>query len=295
MVKAAVDAIFGLWRRVLEEPVEEVVLRLNLLLLLLFGSQDPNYSLLLRILCTPMLFSRNLTVNRWMWTAVACVSVASTISYWFGQDNHKFLMTYWTLACCLAVWSRNTASVLALSGRLLIALTFSFALFWKLFGGQLLSGEFFEVTFLIDGRFEPMARLGGVSGEALIENRDLAKLLRLFPSEAVAGTLQSSERLPTLAAAMGWLTVLIEAAVAAGFWLRFWMRDLDVHNWLLMVFCVATYSLAPVIGFGFLLVTMGLAQCNLEHRDSRHGYLWTFILVQFATFHTAGAAYSLLE
>lgn len=295
-MKRAVDAIFGLWRRVLEEPPEEVALRLTLLLLLLYGTQDPYFALLMRLFCTPMLFSRSLALNRWMWTAAALISVGSTLQHWFGQDNHKFLITYWTIACCLAVWSRDTARVLAVNGRLLIALAFTFAVFWKSFSGEFLNGAFFEYVFLVDGRFEPLSRVGGgVPREALAYNHALVRLLQVFPSEALLGELQHTDRVPAIAKGMAWMTVAIEGAVAAGFWLRFRIADLDIHNWLLMAFCITTYSLAPVIGFGFLLVTMGLAQCNLEQRDSRQGYLWTFILVQFAMLHTAGAVGALVE
>ena len=296
MVKRAVEAIFGLWRRVLDEPQEEIVLRLTLLLLLLHGADDPAVNFLMRLFCAPMLFARSLTKNRWMWTAVALISAGSTYSHWFGQDNHKFLMTYWTLACCLAVCSKDTARVLALNGRLLVALAFSFAVFWKVFSGEFLNGKYFEYVFLIDARLEALARLGaGVPRADLNFDRELVRLMQTFPSETLEGTIRHTPRLPLVASVMAWMTVLIEGAVAVAFWLRFRIANLDVHNWLLMAFCITTYSLAPVIAFGFLLVTMGLAQCNLADRDSRQGYLWTFILVQFALMHSAGAVNILVE
>ena len=296
MVKRAVDAIFGLWERVLDEPPAEIVLRLTLLLLLLHGSNDDSFSFLLRLFCAPMLFATSLTRNRWMWAAVACLSVGSTYAHWFGQDNHKFLTTYWTLACCFAVWSRDTASVLAINGRLLVALAFSFAVFWKFFSGDFISGKYFEFVFLIDPRLETVARLGAdVSRADLAFDRSLVRLLQTFPSEALEGTIRHTARLPVVASAMAWLTVLIEGGVAIAFWLRMRITGLDLHNWLLMAFCVTTYSLAPVIGFGFLLVTMGLAQCDLHQRESRQGYLWTFIIVQFALMHSMTTAGLLLE
>ena len=294
-MKAAAKALFGLWRRVADEPSEEVVLRLTALLLLLHGSQSPAFELLFRLICAPLLLSRSLATNRWLWTALAAISTGSTFAHWLGQDNHKFLITYWTIACCLAVWSRDTARVLAVNGRLLIALAFSFAVFWKIFGGELLNGKFFEMTFLTDPRFEAIARAGGVAREGLTHNYDMIRLMRIFPSEQIAGRLESSAGLPRIAAGMGWLTVLIEGAVAAAFWLRFKMPELGAHNWLLMLFCVTTYSLAPVLGFGILLVTMGLAQCNTEQRNARQGFLWTFLIVQFAILRFAAAAGTLLD
>ncbi len=296
MVKRAVDAIFSLWRRVLDEPVEEVVLRLSLLLLLLHGVDGRVPDFLLRLCCLPMLFARSLLTNRWLWTAAAAICIGSTYSNWFGQDNHKFLITYWAIACCLAVWSRDTPRVLAMNARLLVALAFTFAVFWKVFSGDFLSGKYFEYVFTVDSRFETFSRaLGGTPRGDLGFDRELTRLLRTFPSESVAGALRHGERLPLVAVAMAWLTVLIEGAVAAAFWLRFRLASLDAHNWLLIAFCVTTYALAPVVGFGFLLVTMGYAQCSVERRDTRQAYLWTFLIVQFAVVHNLNMAGALFD
>ncbi|MEZ5396927.1 MAG: hypothetical protein R2724_29660 [Bryobacterales bacterium] len=162
-----VDAIFGLWQRTLDEAPEGPVLRLTLLLLILHGSEGENFQFLLRVIAAPMLLSTSLTANRWLWLVLAAVCSASTYTFWFGQDNHKFLTAYWTIACCLAVWNLNPARILAVNGRLLVALVFSFAVFWKIFGGELLNGKFFEFAFLSDPRFELMGRLGGLSSDVL--------------------------------------------------------------------------------------------------------------------------------
>ena len=48
---------------------------------------------------------------------------------------------------------------------------------------------------------------------------------------------------------------------------------------LLITFGVATYAVAPVAGFGWLLMVMGLAQCGPDQRQFRLAYLVTFGLV----------------
>ena len=47
----------------------------------------------------------------------------------------------------------------------------------------------------------------------------------------------------------------------------------------IVVFCVATYALAPVAGFGWLLLAMGLATCGSHERGWRHTYVAAFCLV----------------
>ena len=48
---------------------------------------------------------------------------------------------------------------------------------------------------------------------------------------------------------------------------------------LLLVFCVTTYALAPVAGFGWLLAVMGLAQCHPNQRMLRGAYVAVFVLI----------------
>jgi hypothetical protein len=53
------------------------------------------------------------------------------------------------------------------------------------------------------------------------------------------------------------------------------LRPLDVW-W---AFCGTTYALAPVAGFGWLLATMGLAQCHARQRVLRNAYVGVFVLI----------------
>ena len=47
----------------------------------------------------------------------------------------------------------------------------------------------------------------------------------------------------------------------------------------LVLFCVTTYALAPVAGFGWLIATMGLAQCRPNQRTLRVAYITVFLLI----------------
>ena len=49
---------------------------------------------------------------------------------------------------------------------------------------------------------------------------------------------------------------------------------------LLLAFCLMTYPFAPVAGFGWLLLVMGLAQCRTEQRFFRLAYVLTYFLVR---------------
>ena len=45
------------------------------------------------------------------------------------------------------------------------------------------------------------------------------------------------------------------------------------------MFCATTYALAPVAGFGWLIATMGLAQCRANQRMLRAAYVAVFLLI----------------
>jgi hypothetical protein len=52
-----------------------------------------------------------------------------------------------------------------------------------------------------------------------------------------------------------------------------------MQHGLLLGFCGITYAIAPVAGFGWLLLTMGVALCRHDQRALRAVYIATWFLV----------------
>jgi len=48
----------------------------------------------------------------------------------------------------------------------------------------------------------------------------------------------------------------------------------------LIVFILSTYSVAPVLGFGWTLIIMGLVQCENRYRYVRWLYMAAFVVLQ---------------
>jgi hypothetical protein len=73
-----------------------------------------------------------------------------------------------------------------------------------------------------------------------------------------------------------WGTLLFETIIAILFLIPgeklYWARHI-----MLLLFCVVTYSFAPVAGFGWLLLVMAL--CRSEHRLLKATYITAFFLV----------------
>jgi hypothetical protein len=76
-----------------------------------------------------------------------------------------------------------------------------------------------------------------------------------------------------------WGVFLIEVLVALAFLLPLHNSAQTLKHTFLLLFCVVTYAFAPVAGFGWLLLAMGLASCGPEHRWLRSTYLTGWFLV----------------
>jgi hypothetical protein len=56
-----------------------------------------------------------------------------------------------------------------------------------------------------------------------------------------------------------------------------------IRNAALLLFAATTYFVAPVRGFGWMLMLLGLAQCRDDQRYVRLAYLAALVLIQAYT------------
>lgn len=215
------------------------------------------------------------------WYALALLVGVRIAEDWPLADNHIYLLAYWCLALGLALGARNGAAAIAQSSALLIGLAFLFAVVWKAaLSPDFLDGRFFTVTFLTDPRFENVTLLaGGLSTEQLAESREFLQPLPEGAELAETTQFHEPQQFVFFVQFSTWATILIEAACAFFFLIPLMGRLLPVRHGLLLLFSVTTYALAPVAGFGWLLLTMGLATVDAEQRAMRAAYLSAWILV----------------
>ncbi|MBW4466601.1 MAG: hypothetical protein KME07_14345 [Pegethrix bostrychoides GSE-TBD4-15B] len=166
---------------------------------------------------------------------------------------------------------------------MLIGLTFLFATTWKILAGEYWDGAFLHYTFLADERVESVATaIGGLAPSALPQNRLLEVLLKQFPQTIGSATLTTSPRLQAFTLAASYWTLLIEGSVAIAFLvnpIRFLSRFRD---WFLILFIATTYFLLPVLGFDYILIIMGFAQCHPKHTAIRVTYIVLFAFLQLS-------------
>jgi hypothetical protein len=261
----------------------ELPLRVTALVLLLdpalhLGDRLPIGALALIALLFPRALRSPL-----VWLAQALLQARRIGPDWMLADNHLYLALWWLLAIAIALLTPRAKQSLTVSARALVGLAFAFAVLWKaVLSPDFVDGRFFEWTFLLDGRFQPAVALATGAPLELFEHneaqvRELAHSILLgTPSSA---HLQSPARLELLARALAAWTLAIEGYVALSFlWPRAdWLaRSRDAA---LLAFCVSTYAVATVAGFGWLLLAIGLAQVKETRSALRLCYVGALIAV----------------
>jgi hypothetical protein len=258
-------------------PTHGTVGRLTLLLLVLYG--EPIWQLKLPVImaaATGLAF-QNVLRARSFWLMLAILQTVTILPKAYTVDNHKLLMCYWTWVLALSVNARHT---LVFNARMLLGLCFALAVVWKLYRGEFLDGSFLHFTLLTDHRFALFAKLVlGCPDAILDENRRLV-------GQVVAGALPAAQlrdvpHSEVVALALSYWTLLSEAAIAIMFVAGSVSTRISyMRNALLLQFVILTYSVASVIGFGWLVTIMGLAQTTDTERKSTVCYVLAFVLQQ---------------
>ncbi len=274
----------------LEADVFDVVLRITLVYLLMDELQGPWAARVVVFVACAAGLGLALQRAPWVWAALT-IALASKVGLdWIRVDNHAWLTAYWCGACWIATSVRDVR-VLVRSGQGLIGFCMAFAVLWKaLLVDDFMSGSFFLHTFLWDGRFAELAAVfGRIDPALLVENRAAVEA-QIATTRVAPITLHGAPALLPISVALAWITVLLEGAIAVGFiaalvrgfgsaGARASGRFLASRDWLLIGFCFSTYILARVGPFGFLLATMGLAQCERDRSWTRIAYLASMVVV----------------
>jgi hypothetical protein len=258
----------------------ELISVLSLFLLMLYGGDYWYLRVPLTIVAIAAMMHPPLRRAPETWFCLSAILLVGNLTNWYVIDNHKYLITYWCLAVSIAHCTANPQQTLARSARLLIGLAFLFAVFWKAVSPDYPDGAFFHQTLLTDRRFTILARLAGLSRLMTENNARLVDSLTGFDAALTTVALHSNAMVATVARFMTWWTLAIEAVTAAAFLVPTDWRLARYRDPVLILFLLSTYSLAPVIGFGWVLAIMGAAQASDRPRFARLGYVAALFMLQ---------------
>ncbi len=215
-----------------------------------------------------------------LWLLLTALTTLRVILDWPLADNHAYLLCYWCLAVTLSLLVSESEASLALNGRWLIGLVFAFATLAKLLSPDYLDGTFFRVTLLTDPRFEGASLLlGGLTPEQLGQQRDALEQHVDGPALAPLEPPARPARFEGLARLATLWTLAMEGALALSFLWPLGRGPSRARHGVLLLFCATTYAVATVAGFGWLLLAMGVAQCEPERRGTRLLYLAVYALI----------------
>jgi hypothetical protein len=269
----------------------DVLLRLTLIELLLRpGGPWGILPFVLVMSCAGLIFTKALRAPI-LWFGLFVLTGVRIFADWPLPDNHIYLLAYWCLAIFLSLRSPLNRLTLATSSRLLLGFAFALAVLWKgVFSPDFTDGRFFRVTLLTDERFaSPALLFGGLTEAQLDQDRAYLNPLPEGAELLHPPKLIEPPRLRRFGFLATWGSLLLEASIAFLFLIPFerlyWLRHVA-----LLLFCLVTYPFAPVAGFGWLLLVMGMSQIRPEHRVLKAVYItaYFFVLV-FAEIPWAGA------
>jgi hypothetical protein len=140
-------------------------------------------------------------------------------------------------------------------------------------------GRFFRSTLLMDPRFRDLSLLAGEMTPQDVQANARA-LAEVRQGRAAEAKLHEPPRQARMATVITWWTLASEAAVALAFlWPGRGALIRGLRHGTLLLFAWTTYAFATVVGFGWLLVILGVSQCEPRERAMRLAYLATFFVV----------------
>jgi hypothetical protein len=229
------------------------------------------------VLAVAALLAPGLAASAPLWAVLALAAALRVAADWPMSDNHGYLLAIWLTALAVAFGGPRPRAVLARNARLLIGLAFALAVFQKAFvSPDYLDGTFFRWALAVDPRFEDLGRWLGRGAEELERTRAWLSAAPGAPPPEGAAFVET----PALRAAatlLTWATLAAEGAVALAFLCPRALALSRARDAALIGFCAATYAVAPVAGFGWLLLAMGVAQS--DDPRARWPYLAVFALL----------------
>jgi len=254
--------IEGVVGRLQDLPLFDAVAALTLFLVVIYGFVDSAFAIVSQLALLGVLLHWPLLRSPVLWAALAIVGSLVLIQHWYSADNHKYLLVYWLWVVTIASYlgpEAGAGKVLLFNARFFLVFIFLGAALQKWLSSRYMSGEMFEMCLLLDGRFRAFAHLVGidksVADAALLKYTTLQSPL----SEVVNNELllPATDRSRFVAWAVTWYDLLVQIFIGTCLVLNRRLADQLAHAALLF-FIFTTYLPAPVFGFGWTLVVLGL-------------------------------------
>ena len=219
--------------------------------------------------------------NPFIWLGLAAVLGIWEFHTWYSQNNHDFLKLYWCLGVGLSLLLADPSKALRVNARVLIGLCFLFACLWKAVSSDYVNDAFFNYFLLQDSRFTLLTEyVAGVDHLAHLSGQLERVAFTAFGDPTASLPVPLAASVQWLAPLMTWWTLFIEGAVALLFLCPTRFKLSKLRDPVLLVFILSTYFVAPILYFAWILIAMGIIQCDREaFRYWPVGYVAAFTLI----------------
>ena len=187
------------------------------------------------------------------WWLLAVLWLGALVVVPERMEDHVPLFTVWlvALAICLQRPAEEFLAAAALQARLLVGVTFTAAVAWKLYFGTYLDGVTLWTFMVADHRFQPLSMSVGLSSDAIGATR--SEISRLLHGEQSAVQLHDSGWTTFAIVAVSLATLALEAVIAVSHLAPDGPWTARVRLLSLALFGVVTYGVVPVLPFALLL------------------------------------------
>lgn len=213
----------------------------------------PSLALLGLCLLRPRISARPIT-----WWLMALAWLGALVLVPERMEDHVPLFTVWlvALAVCLRRPAQEFLVGATFQARMLIGVTFTAAVGWKLYFGTYLNGVTLWTYMVADDRFQPLAAVVGLSEEAIETTRQA--LSGLLAGTETAVPLEASDLTVSAIVVVSVLTLVLEAVIALSHLAPDSSRLARLRLPSIVVFGVVTYGTVPVVPFAVLLALLAM-------------------------------------
>lgn len=200
------------------------------------------------------------------WWAIFMLLAAAFLRRWFWTDNHHLVVIFAVFVMALNP-SADTRKSRSDAARAVLSVVFGAAVIAKLVLGQYLDATFGRLYPTFDDRLGDAAvRFGALPPDAAEVNWTAIEEIAI--AQDVPARVPMIESDTWFAVALVAWTLVIET----GIFVAYALSRNPVSRWighgLLLLFCVTTYAVVPVVGFASVLLALALMTARTRAEDT---------------------------
>lgn len=207
-----------------------------------------------------------------VWWVMAGLWMTAVVLVQHRMEDHVPLFAVWLVALAISLAADGEETFIdraARHARVLIGVTFTAAVCWKLYFGDYVTGTTLWMFMLVDRRFDPLAMAVGLSDADMERDREALSSLMEGAVGTVALDAPTSVIWRITAAAV--FTLVLEAVIAASHLAPDSSRLAVLRLPSVVLFGAMTYSVVPVVPFAALLAMLTIIVARWKR-----GAMWVF-------------------